>query len=94
MFAVYIIRSVRDDRFYTGHTEDIEQRMREHNNGRSHYTKGKGPWTLVYIEEFNTRSDAMKREAEIKNRKSRRFIEKLVNVYQKQKGVVSNSSVG
>ena len=82
MFVVYIIRSESRGIFYVGHTEDLEQRIEEHNGGRSHYTKGRGPWEVVYREEVGTRSAAMKREAEIKGRKSKRFIERLVSEYR------------
>jgi len=82
MFFVYILQSVTTRRFYVGHTDDLAQRVAEHNAGRSPYTKGRGPWVLVCVEAFSTRAEAMKREREIKARKSRRYIEKLVERYR------------
>jgi putative endonuclease len=79
MFYVYILRSDSSGLFYVGHTEDLEQRIQEHEEGRSHYTKGRGPWKSVYVEVFSTRSEAMKRECLIKKRKSRKYIEKLID---------------
>ncbi len=78
MFLMYVIRSVTTGRFYIGHTDDIDQRIVEHNTDQSHYTKGKGPWDLAYAEAFRTRAEAMRREREIKKRKSKRYIEKLI----------------
>ena len=78
MFFVYILRSVQVDIFYVGHTDDLAKRIREHQTGRSPYTRTRGPWELVHVEVFSTRAEAMKREREIKSRKSRRYIETLV----------------
>ena len=78
MFFVYILRSARSGIFYVGHTEDLIQRLREHETGRSHISSSRGPWELVYVEVFSTRAEAMKREREIKGRKSKRYINKLL----------------
>ena len=86
MIVVYILRSVTTGRFYVGHTEHLAQRLEEHNDGRSRFTKGRGPWELVYTEERGTRGEAMQREVAIKGRKSKRYIEGLVAEYRaKQK---------
>jgi putative endonuclease len=78
MFFAYIVQSLASGRFYIGHSDDVDQRVEDHNTGRSHYTKGRGPWELVYAEAFRTRAEAMSREREIKKRKSKRYIEKLI----------------
>ena len=68
--------------YYVGHTDDLPKRIAQHNDPKytlTTYTKKhKGPWLLVYSETFSTRADAMKREREIKAKKSRRFIEELI----------------
>jgi putative endonuclease len=79
MFFVYVLRSLQNDSFYVGYTHDLRRRIVEHQSGRSHFTKKRGPWELVYVEVFSTRSEAMKREAEIKGRKSKRYIKGLVD---------------
>ena len=79
MYFVYILRSIPVGIFYVGHTDDLANRIREHQTGRSPFTRTRGPWELVYVEVFSTRGEAMKREREIKSRKSRRYIERLVN---------------
>ena len=78
MYNVYILRSKKDGRYYVGHTDDLERRMMEHENGKSPYTRNRGPWILVKVEEYETRSEAMKREREIKRRKSRGYIDRLI----------------
>jgi len=60
--------SIRNKRkfFYKGYTRYPEKRLFEHNNGLSRYTKGKGPWKLVYLEKFKTKKEALIRERQLK----------------------------
>ncbi len=63
---VYILRC-RDDTLYTGMTDDLEKRLAAHNSGKgAKYTRGRGPVTLVYREELETKIEACKREYRIK----------------------------
>ena len=67
MWYVYILRLI-DDSLYTGITKDIQRRIEEHEDGRgSKYVRGRTPVKLVHSEECKTRSEALKREAEIKS---------------------------
>lgn len=66
MHYVYIIRC-SDGTLYTGWTTDVPARLKSHNDGvGAKYTKGRGPVKLVGLEEFDTKSDALKRERAIK----------------------------
>lgn len=66
MNYVYILEC-RDKTLYTGWTNDLEKRLKTHNNGKaSKYTRGRTPVRIVYFEEFETKSEALKREAAIK----------------------------
>jgi len=76
-FYAYILRSTATGKFYIGHTENLARRICEHNNNRTTSIKNRGPWELYYSEEFATRIEAMRRERQIKNMKSRAWIEKL-----------------
>ena len=78
MFIVYILYSKSLDRYYTGHTTNIEDRFLRHNKGRSKATKAGIPWIIVHTEAFESKSIAYKRELEIKAKKSRTYIEKLI----------------
>ena len=78
-YYVYILKSKPTGRYYTGHTKDIDERLRRHNAGHSQSTKPYRPWKVVYTEEYSTRSEAMKRESEIKAKKNRQYIDWLVN---------------
>ena len=72
------IYSEKIDRYYTGITDDIDWRLERHNQGWGRYTKRGIPWKVVYTEKFENKSDALKREREIKSRKSRNYIESLI----------------
>ena len=66
MNVAYILRC-GDGRLYTGWTNDIEKRLKDHQDGKgARFTKGRGPITLEYVEQLPTKSDALKREAAIK----------------------------
>lgn len=63
---VYILEC-KDQSLYTGWTNDLEKRIKAHNEGRgAKYTKGRGPVKLRYYEEYPTKEEAMKRECQIK----------------------------
>jgi len=65
-YYVYIL-ICKDGAFYTGYTQDVEARMKLHKLGRgAKYMRTHQPEKVVYLEKFETRSSAMKREREIK----------------------------
>jgi putative endonuclease len=76
---VYILYSQTLDQYYTGHTEDLENRIFRHNNSGSKATKKAKDWNMVYQREYSSRAEAMKAEIAIKNKKSRKYIEKLIS---------------
>jgi len=67
MFYIYILLC-SDQSLYTGYTNDIEKRVETHRQGLgSKYVRAHLPCKLVYSEKFETKSEAMKRETEIKS---------------------------
>jgi len=74
-FTVYILQNPTG-KFYIGQT-NVEDRVNRHNEGRSQFTKGKGPWELVYQEILPTRAKAIKREKQLNNWR-RELILKLI----------------
>ena len=78
-FFLYILQSESTGRYYVGQTQDIEVRIAYHNANYSLALKNRGPWKLVYSEQYATRSEAVRREGYIKRQKDRRFIERLVS---------------
>ena len=58
----YILQSKANQRFYYGSTQDLDQRLKAHNSGKVRSTKAHRPWAVYYVEEFETKSEAFKRE--------------------------------
>jgi putative endonuclease len=82
-FYVYILLSLKDFSFYVGQCDDLDRRMSKHFEGMSKYTSSKRPLRLVYFEMYTTRSESIKRERQVKRMKSRKYIEQLINNWQK-----------
>jgi len=80
-FFVYILQSLKDFSYYVGQCDDLDKRMSKHFDGLSKYTSSKRPWRLRYFEVYNSRTDALKRERAIKNMKSRKYIEHLIDCW-------------
>ena len=76
MFYTYVLKSRKNGKLYTGHTENLERRLLEHNsrNDRSKFSYVNGPWELLFFKTFDTRSEAMKHERFLKTGKGREYI--------------------
>jgi putative endonuclease len=79
MWFVYILQSEKDGSYYIGSTGNLKDRISRHNSKRSLATKGKIPWKLVYTENLETRSQAVQRELQIKNKHSKKYLEQLIS---------------
>ena len=78
MFYVYTLYSSKFNKIYVGQTIDLEKRLNEHNSGLSNYTKRFMPWKIIYTEKFETRTEAIKREKQLKSQKGREFVWKHI----------------
>ena len=77
MYYVYIIENnIR--KHYIGVTSDLVQRSRHHNSGANRSTKNKGPWIIIYTEEFKDKKTAWFREKQIKKYKGGEAFKKLI----------------
>ena len=79
MAYVYILFSEKLNKYYVGACTNLERRLYEHNIGHSKYTSTGTPWIVKYTEEYSSLADAKRREKEIKNKKSRIYIEHLIS---------------
>lgn len=77
MFRVYILRSKKTHKYYIGYTRDLTQRLRYHNSGMVRATRNNGPWEVFYTEEVGAEIQAIRRERQLKNWKSRKALERL-----------------
>ncbi len=78
-FTVYILHSSSIDKYYVGFTAlSIEERLRRHNTNHKGFTGTVGDWQVKYTEKYAEKSQAVNREKEIKSKKLRAYIEKLI----------------
>lgn len=66
MFYVYVLQSKKDKNLYIGYSNDLRKRVRQHKQGNVKSTKGRRPLKLIYYEAYKEKSDATKREYELK----------------------------
>ena len=78
MYFVYILQSSIDKSFYIGYTGNVDNRLYEHNFGKTGYTSLKRPWKLIYKEEYFTRGEAVKSGKYLKRLKNKRYLESLI----------------
>lgn len=74
MFYTYIIKSKKDGKIYTGMTHDLRKRLYQHNHGLSNYTKGRGPFSLIYYEACLIADKARSREIYLKTGMGKRYL--------------------
>lgn len=87
---IYILKC-RDNTYYTGYTVNIKKRLAVHENGKgAKYTRGRGPFELVYVEEFADKSVAMSREYKIK-KLPRAEKEKLIMTFKERKSRIEGA---
>ena len=79
MYYVYILRSLKYKKLYTGFTIDLKKRMEEHENGESTFTRSMRPLTLVYYEAYCNEHDARIRERFLKSGRGREVIHKQLS---------------
>ena len=79
-YFVYILYSKELDKYYVGSTKEIESRLEKHLSNHKGFTSKAKDWELKYEEQYNSNTEAVKREMQIKRWKSRKLIEKLINI--------------
>ena len=84
MFYVYILQSQINKDIYVGYTTNLKNRFKLHNLGRVKSTKSHKPWILVYYEAYKGKSDATKREKQLKIHASKKeLLQRLVSSLQR-----------
>jgi putative endonuclease len=73
---VYVLQSQSDLGLYIGYTADLRRRLKEHQTGAATATAHRGPWRLIYYEDYVEEADARGREAFLKSGAGRRFLRK------------------
>ena len=79
MFTVYVLHSERFDKIYIGFSQDLEVRLKSHNElGKKGWTIRFRPWKLIHVEEFASKTEAMRREKELKSSAGRRWTRETI----------------
>jgi len=74
MFYTYVLQSQKNNKWYIGYTSDLRKRFKQHNEGKSTYTKGRGPYKIMYYEACLNEDDARSRELYLKTGIGRRYL--------------------
>ena len=77
IYWTYILFSKQINKFYVGHTSDVQVRLEQHNAAKGSFTKRGIPWKLVWCLQKNSRSEAIVLENKIKKRGAKRFLNDL-----------------
>ena len=78
MVTVYVLESLVAEKWYVGMTENIRNRLKEHNSGRSKFTSGYKPWRIIYTENVTDFSEGRKREKYLKTFAGKKFVQKQI----------------
>jgi putative endonuclease len=81
MYFVYVLKSKKDGEFYTGFTENVENRLTKHNDGLVTSTKDRRPLSVVYVEGGLNKTDALHREIYLKTSWGKRYIKNRIKNY-------------
>ena len=85
MYYVYILKSLKDHKLYIGYSINYKQRIKEHNNGRVSITKNRKPFKLIYYEACLNKTDAIKRENQLKTGFGKGYINRRLSAYLNNK---------
>jgi putative endonuclease len=77
-YFLYVLRSQKNERLYTGSTDNVERRLSEHNARKNLATKHAAPFVLLHTETFLSRVDAVKREQYLKTGLGRQELKRLL----------------
>lgn len=85
MYYTYVLLSLRDNNLYTGYTNDLRNRVTQHNKGLNLSTKFRKPFKLIYYEACLSGQDAKQREKYLKSGIGKRFLKLRLKNYLNKK---------
>ena len=81
MIYVYVLFSLKDQKFYVGYTKDLKKRIKDHTDGKVYSTKNRRPLQLIYYEACLAEKDAIHREKYLKTTYGKRYIRNRLRYY-------------
>lgn len=82
-YYVYVLKSLKDEKNYTGYTKNLKLRLEQHKNGEVKATKHRTPLKLIYFEACLSKRDAIRREKYLKTHYGRMFLKKRLKSYSR-----------
>jgi putative endonuclease len=89
---VYVLESLKDFNRYTGYTNNLRKRLKEHNSGLNLSTKFRLPFQLIYFEGCLNEEDARRKEKYLKTTQGRRFLGLRLIKYKKSSKIIISGS--
>ena len=83
MYYVYVLQSMKDNKWYTGYADDLKKRFQEHNKGLVYVTRRRRPFKLIYYEACLNEQDAKMREQYLKSGMGKKYIRNRLKFYFK-----------
>ncbi len=80
-YYTYVMKSLKDNKWYTGCTDNLRKRFKEHNEGKVFSTKDRRPLELIYYEACQNQKDALKREKYFKTYLGKMFLRNRLKSY-------------
>ena len=81
LFNLYVLKSFKNGKRYVGFTcKSPEERLKEHNSGGNRWTRGNGPFELVYAERFEDKTECIKRENFLKSGQGRKYLDSILKL--------------
>jgi putative endonuclease len=81
MYYIYVLRSLKDNKLYTGYSDNLKRRFEEHNKGIVKITKHRRPFILIYYEAYLDQQDATSREKYLKTQWGRNYLKRTLKNY-------------
>lgn len=83
-YYIYVLRSLKDHDWYTGYTNNLKKRLKEHSNGKNISTRHRRPFKLIYFEGCLNEEDAKAREKYLKSGMGKRYIKNRLKRYMNE----------
>jgi putative endonuclease len=81
MYYTYILLSLKDNKLYTGYSNDLQKRIKEHKSGKVFSTKYRLPIKLIYYEACLSEKDAKRREKTLKSGRGKAYLTKRLKEF-------------
>ncbi len=87
MYYVYVLLSKKDNNWYTGYTDDLKRRFKEHNKGLVYATRKRRPFELIYYEACLHQNDAQMREIYLKTGMGKKYVKNRLKFFFNEKNL-------